>query len=96
MTVKGNFYYVYGNDSMLIEKKWLPDLERKFSNAQFLRYDTTIDLIDINRLTSVYYSNDLFNDGKVILIRNADTKQIDMVLSLAEALTSHPVEGKKP
>ena len=91
--VKGNFYYVYGGDTDMIEKKWMPDLQSKFPNAEFLRYDAAIDDIRVGRIVTEYNSNDIFNQGKVIIIRNADEKQSESVLSVAESITSNPVEG---
>jgi len=90
---KGNFYYIYGDDADMIEKKWLPDMRRRFPSAEFLRYDASIDEIRVGRLVTEYNSNDIFNEGKVIVIRNADQKQSQSVLALAEALTSAPIDG---
>lgn len=93
MPVKGDFYYVYGDDTDMIEKKWMPDLREKFPKAEFLRYDAAIDEIRAGRLVTEYNSNDIFSEGKVIVIRNADQKQSDSVLAIAEAVTAHPVAG---
>lgn len=93
MPVKGDFYYVYGDDTDMIEKKWMPDLKEKFPNADFLRYDAAIDEIRVGRLVTEYNSNDIFSEGKVIVIRNADQKQSESVLAVAEAITSTPVSG---
>lgn len=91
MPVAG-FYYTYGDDSDMLEKKWMPDIQKRYSNATWLRYDATIDDINIGRLVTEYSSNDLFSQGKVILIRNADKKQAE-VQELAEALLTNPVAG---
>jgi len=91
--MKGDFYYVYGDDTDMVEKKWLPDLQQRFPKAEFLRYDAAIDEIRVGRLVTEYNSNDMFNEGKVIIIRNADQKQSESVLALAEALTQTPIPG---
>ena len=91
MPVEG-FYYTYGDDAEMIEKKWLPDVQKKYPNATWLRYDATIDDINIGRLVTEYTANDLFSQGKVILIRNADKKQ-EQVQALAEELLATPVAG---
>ena len=91
MPVEG-FYYTYGNDSELLEKKWLPDLEKKYPNATWLRYDATIDDINIGKLVTEYTAHDLFSQGKVIVIRNADKKQ-EQVQALAEELVKTPITG---
>ncbi|MBD3261000.1 MAG: hypothetical protein GF334_04860 [Candidatus Altiarchaeales archaeon] len=89
MPVKG-FYFVYGDDHDMIEKKYLPDMEKKYSDATWLRYDATIDDIRPGYLTTEYNANDLFADKKVIFIRNADAKPAQ-VESLVEALLESPV-----
>jgi DNA polymerase III delta subunit len=89
MPVKG-FYFVYGDDADLIERKFLPDLEKKYSSATWLRYDATIDDIRIGNLTTEYNANDLFADSKVILIRNADAK-FAQVEELASSLLENPI-----
>ena len=91
MPVAG-FYYTYGNDADMLEKKWMPDLEKKYPNASWLRYDATIDELNIGRLVTEYNANDLFSQGKVIVVRNADKKQAE-VQELAEALLTNPVSG---
>jgi len=83
------FYYTYGDDAEMIEKKWLPDIEKKYPNATWLRYDATIDDISIGRLVTEYAANDLFSQGKVIVIRHADKKQ-DQVEALATELLTIP------
>lgn len=89
MAVKG-FYFVWGDDADLIEKKYLPDLENKYEGATWLRYDATIDDIRIGQLTTEYNANDLFADSKVILIRNADAK-FAQVEELASSLLENPI-----
>lgn len=91
MPVEG-FYYTYGDDADMIERKWLPDVEKRYSKATWLRYDATIDEIDIGNLVTEYQSHDLFNKGKVIVIRHADAKQAQ-VEALAEELVNHPMAG---
>jgi DNA polymerase III delta subunit len=86
------FYYTFGNDTDMIEKKWMPDIEKRYSKATWLRYDATIDEINIGRLVTEYSANDLFSEGKIIVIRNADKKQ-DQVQALAEELVAHPING---
>ena len=90
---KGDFYYVFGNDTDMVEKKWLPDIQKRFANAEFLRYDASIDEIRVGRLVTEYNSNSIFSEGKVIIIRNADQKQSESVLAVAEALTATPISG---
>jgi len=89
MAVKG-FYFVYGDDADIIEKRYLPDLEKKYASATWLRYDATIDDIRIGNLTTEYNANDLFADSKVILIRNADAK-FGQVEELASSLLENPI-----
>lgn len=89
MAVKG-FYFVYGDDADIIEKRYLPDLEKKYGSATWLRYDATIDDIRIGNLTTEYNANDLFADSKVILIRNADAK-FGQVAELASSLLENPI-----
>ncbi len=91
MPIEG-FYYTYGDDADMLEKKWMPDLKKKYPNASWLRYDATIDELNIGRLVTEYTANDLFSQGKVIVVRNADKKQAE-VQELAEALLSNPVSG---
>ncbi len=91
MPVEG-FYYTYGDDSDLLEKKWFPDIQKKYSKALWLRYDATIDDLDIGRLVTEYTAHDLFSQGKVIVIRHADKKQ-EQVQELAEELLRSPVSG---
>jgi len=86
------FYYTYGDDTDMLEKKWMPDLLKKYPNATWLRYDATVDDINIGGLVTEYNANDLFSQGKVIVIRNADKKQ-EQVQALAEELLAHPVVG---
>ena len=90
MPVKGNFYYIYGDDADIIEKKWFPDLQKKHPSAQFLRYDASIDELPIGRLVTEYFANDLFSSGKVIVIRNADQKQ-ESCEALASALLENAI-----
>jgi DNA polymerase III delta subunit len=89
MPVKG-FYFVYGDDADMIEKKYLPDLEKQYGDATWLRYDATIDDIRIGHLTTEYNANDLFAESKVILIRNADAK-FAQVEELATSLLENPI-----
>lgn len=89
MPLKG-FYFACGDDVDLIEQKWLPDLQRKLSDAMWLRYDATIDNIVPGELVSEYYSNDLFSTSKVIVIRNAESKGAEVMEFLEEIIT-HPI-----
>ncbi len=86
------FYYTYGNDADMIEKKWLPDVKRKYPNSEWFRYDASIDDIRIGKLVTEYNVNDLFSSGKVIVIRNGDAKP-NQIYELAEELTTNPTEG---
>ena len=85
MPVAG-FYYTYGDDSDMIERKWLPDLEKKYQKAAWLRYNATIDDINIAKLVTEYTINDLFSTGKVIVIRNADAKHAQVEELASELL----------
>lgn len=87
-----DFYFVYGNDSEIIEKKWLPSMSSRFEKQVWTKLDATIDDINISSLTTEYFTNDLFSSGKVLFIRNADHKH-GQVAELLEELVSHPVEG---
>ena len=89
MPVKG-FYYTYGNDTDMVEQRWLPDIESRYSEARWLRLDATIDDIDIGNLASEYYSNAIFSPSTVIVIRNADYKPAQ-VFELAQTLVEAPV-----
>jgi DNA polymerase III delta subunit len=89
MSVKG-FYFVYGDDTDMIEKRYLPDLEKKYKGATWLRYDATIDDMRVGYLTTEYNANDLFAESKVILIRNADFK-FSQVEELASSLLENPI-----
>ncbi len=89
MPIKG-FYFVYGDDVDMIEKRYLPDLEKKYQGAAWLRYDASIDDIRIGALTTEYNANDLFADSKVIVIRNVDTK-FSQVEELASSLLENPI-----
>lgn len=91
MPVAG-FYYTYGDDADMIAKKWMPDLQKKYPEAEWLRYDATIDDLNIGQLVTEYMVNDLFSKGKVIIIRNADKKQ-EQAHALAEELLTAPVAG---
>lgn len=85
------FYYIYGDDVDMIEKKWFPDLQQKYVSAQWLRYDASIDEIPVGKLVTEYLANDLFASGKVIVIRNADAKQ-EVVESLSSTLLANPIK----
>jgi len=87
--IKG-FYYVHGNDTDMIEQRWFPDIESRYSEARWLRLDATIDDIDIGGITSEYYSNAIFSPSTVIVVRNADHKPAQ-VFELAQALVEAPV-----
>ena len=89
MPVKG-FYYTYGNDTDMVEQRWLPDIESRYPEARWLRLDATIDDIDTGNLASEYYSNAIFSPSTVIVIRNADYKPAQ-VFELAQALVEAPV-----
>ncbi|KKM68251.1 hypothetical protein LCGC14_1462820 [marine sediment metagenome] len=89
MPVKG-FYYTYGNDTDMVEQRWLPDIESRYPEARWLRLDATIDDIDIGNIASEYYSNAIFSPSTVIVIRNADYKPAQ-VFELAQALVEAPV-----
>lgn len=89
MPVAG-FYYTYGDDVDMIEKKWFPDLQKRYPEATWLRYDATIDELNIGRMVTEYNTNDLFSNGKVIVIRNADAKQAQ-AQELAEELLKNPI-----
>ena len=91
MPIEG-FYYTHGDDTDMLEKKWMPDLRKKYPSATWLRYDATIDDLNVGRLVTEYNANDLFSKGKVIVIRNADKKQ-EQVHALAEELLRAPVSG---
>ncbi len=86
------FYYTYGDDNDMIEQRWLPDVQKRYPKAEWIRLDATIDDIDVGRLVTEYQSNDLFSKGKVIVIRNADSK-LDLVHDLSEALAEFPIKG---
>jgi DNA polymerase III delta subunit len=88
MPVAG-FYYTYGDDTDMMERKWFPDLKKKYPKAAWLRYDATIDDIDIGRLVTEYTVSDLFSQGKVIVIRNADAKY-GQIEELASELLKAP------
>lgn len=85
------FYYIHGDDTDMIEKKWLPDLQKKYPTAEFLRYDAMIDEIPVGRLVTEYFANGLFSSSKVIVIRNADSKQ-ETCEALATALLENPIK----
>lgn len=89
MPLKG-FYFVYGDDSEMIEKKWLPDVSSRYEDQIWTKLDTTIDDISVPTLTTEYYANNLFGSGKVLFIRNADHKHAQ-VAELIEELVSNPV-----
>lgn len=89
MPLKG-FYFAYGDDSDMIEKKWLPDISSRYTNQAWTRLDATIDDISVGKLTTEYYANSLFGEGKVLFIRNADYKHAQ-VAELIEQLVSKPL-----
>jgi len=91
MPVAG-FYYTFGDDVDMIERKWFPDFEKKYPKATWLRYDATVDDINIGRLVTEYNANDLFSQGKVIVVRNADAKHAQAE-ALASALLDNPIAG---
>jgi len=86
------FYFAYGDDADMLEKKWLPDLANKYPTQSWVRLDATIDEIDVGKLTTEYYANDLFSDGKVLFIRNADHKHAQ-VAELIEQLAPAVIAG---
>jgi DNA polymerase III delta subunit len=89
MPVKG-FYYTYGNDTDMIETRWFPDIESRYPEARWLRFDATLDDLDIGSLVSEYYSNAIFSPSTVIVVRHADYKPAQ-VFELAEQLVKAPV-----
>jgi len=89
MPLKG-FYFVYGDDSDMIEKKWLPDVSSRYKTQSWTRLDATVDDISVSTLTTEYYANNLFGNGKVLFIRNADHKHAQ-VAELIEELTAKPL-----
>ncbi len=89
MPLKG-FYFVYGDDSDMIEKKWLPDVSSRYKAQSWTRLDATVDDISVSTLTTEYYANNLFGNGKVLFIRNADHKHAQ-VAELIEELTAKPL-----
>ncbi len=89
MPLKG-FYFVYGDDSDMIERKWLPDVSSRYESQSWTRLDATIDDISVSTLTTEYYANNLFGNGKVLFIRNADHKHAQ-VAELIEELTANPL-----
>jgi DNA polymerase III delta subunit len=86
--VKG-FYFTYGDDSEMLEKKWLPDLQKKYQGATWLRYDASVDEIQVAKLVTEYNSHNLFDNGKVICIRNVDSKPAQ-IEALATAFLEQP------
>lgn len=84
------FYYVHGNDTDMIEKRWFPDLESRYPESRWLRLDATIDDLNIGNLSTEYYSNAIFSPSTVIVIRNADAKPAQ-VFELAKELVEAPV-----
>lgn len=85
-------YYVYGDDTEVIEKKWLPDFKKKFPEHTFFRYDASIDDISPARITTELTAHDLFSHGKVVVIRNADSKS-DSMEALLSAMKETPPIG---
>ena len=73
MPVAG-FYFVVGDDTDMIERKWLADISKRYSTKAWVRLDATVDELVTSDLTTEYYSNPLFNTGTAIVIRNADHK----------------------
>ncbi|HEC66508.1 MAG TPA: hypothetical protein ENI23_14570 [bacterium] len=65
MPIKG-FYYTYGNDTDMIEQRWLPDIEQRYANNFWIRYDATIDDIDVGSISTDYYANHLFINCPVL------------------------------
>jgi len=84
------FYFVYGDDSDMIEKRWLPDVSSRYKTQSWTRLDATVDDISVSTLTTEYYANNLFGNGKVLFIRNADHKHAQ-VAELIEELTAKPL-----
>lgn len=91
MPLKG-FYFAHGDDSDMIEKKWLPDISSRYTGQTWVRLDATIDDLDLGKLVTEYYANDLFGEGKVLFIRNADHKHAQ-VAALIEELVAKPLSG---
>lgn len=85
------FYFAHGDDADMLEKKWLPDLANKYPDQTWIRLDATIDELQVGKLATEYYANDLFSAGKVIFIRNADHKHAQ-VAELIEALADAPIK----
>jgi len=85
MPVKG-FYAAIGNDSPIIENKWLLDLENKFPDHTWLRYNMAIDTVDFRAVAMEYFSENLFSSGTCIVIRHADKKQQEVETFLSELL----------
>ena len=86
------FYFAHGDDSDMIEKKWLPDVSSRYTTQTWVRLDATIDDINIGTLITEYYTNNLFGDGKVLFIRNADHKHAQ-VAELIKQLVLKPLPG---
>jgi DNA polymerase III delta subunit len=77
----------------MIEQKYLPDLQKKYEGATWIRYDATLDKFNVGDVISEWESNDLFADSKVFVIRNADTKG-DRVFDLCSELVGLDVGGR--
>lgn len=89
--IKVPLFYIYGNDVDMMEKKWLPDFEKKNQDASFLRYDATIDEIQPGRMITEYVSNDLFSARKIFIIRNPE-EQTNKVETFVEGVLENPVD----
>ncbi len=91
MTTVEGFHYIHGDDSDMIERKCLPDLEKKYKGATWIRYDAALDRFNVGDVISEYESNSLFTDKKVFLIRNADVRG-DRVFELCTSLVASPIK----
>ena len=79
------FYYIHGNDTDMIEKKWLQNLKDKNPKADFTWLNTELDNINIEAVAAYFASYNIFCDRKIVVVRNADSKQ-ELSLDLAKAL----------
>jgi DNA polymerase III delta subunit len=84
------FFFACGDDSDMIERKWLTDISSRYADQTWLRLDATIDDINVASLVTEYYTNNLFGNGKVLFIRNADHKHAQ-VAGLIEQLLDKPL-----
>ena len=81
-------HFISGAPEMV--EKYLDAIQNKHSKSMWFFYNLSIDTISVGELTTEYYSNSIFGDKKVFLLRNVDNNS-ELVLSFLEEIKANPL-----